>query len=439
MTKSSPSTKGRSSALLSASALAATALIATAGPAGAVVTSGGAADAEGRPGFVRDAQGVALALCADAVNCEPADPADPLHGGYFGAEAQAGPILAIFGIETAAGEDAAGNPTDQAVVANVARFRGEGLQPGGRYIIQHPWGRQSVFANDQGEVESVFEAGGEAGTALGAGVVKTFLRRTTAPAGFLGNLESAGPVTGSPTGFNRVVVRRPNGTLVGRTSAFTVNGQLRANTAMTSVGTSSLSIANRNNTRPVTRTIRYASFGTAAATPVVRKSGANPAAFTVANTCGSVAPRTGCNISVTFHPRANRSATAVLTIDDNGLAAPRQVRLTGTGPDTLRPRIAARSPKAGAANVSLGRSVMVRFNEAVRGVKGSFTLMDQGTDRKVRATVQRVRQTDRWVLNPRARLSGDTTYKVVLNGGAQALRDASGNAASDTSWRFHTR
>jgi Big-like domain-containing protein len=427
----------RAAALFSASALAATALIATAGSAGAVITTGGATDPQNRPAFVRDGAGIALALCTDAVQCEPADPADPLHGGYFGAEATAGPITAIYGIETAAGEDpVTGEPSDTATLANVARFRGEGLRPGGRYTIRDPWGTRTVFADGQGDLDVVREAGGEAGSPLGQGIVKTFLRRLNAPAGFIGDLETAGPVTGSPTGFNRITVTGPGVNATQRN--FTVNGQMRANTAMTSVGVESVRLGNVNKAGASTVNIPVASFGTAPAQVSVAKAGANPGKFQVTRTA-TIAQGTNGQILVTYRPQPNRTHSAILVLNDNGLGAPHRVRLQGTGPDTLRARVASSSPRRGQL-VGVSKNVSARFNEAVRGVKkSSFTLTNQSNGNKVGGSVSRVGQTNRYVFNPRSNLAGDTTYRVRLVGGKAAIRDLAGNPLRTKAWKFRTR
>lgn len=425
----------RPAALLSVAALATTGLVAAAVPAGAAVTAGGQADGNGRPAFVRDATGIALALCTDAVNCEPADPADPLHGGYYSAEATAGGIRAVFAIETAAGEDAAGNPTDQATVANVAVFDGDGLRAGARYTIKHPYGTSTVVADDRGRVRRVIEAGGEAGTPLGSGVVKTFLRRVNAPAGFLGNLDTAGRVTGSPTGFNAMTVTGPGVNATARN--FIVNGQMRANTAMTSMSTSALKLGSITKATPSTATIPVSSFGTAAATITTTLGGANPSAFQVQNPA-AVASGSAANIRVTYAPRANRDVSAILTIADGGLAAPRQVTLTGVANDTRAPKVLSANPARGAANVAAGKSIKVQFSEAVRDAKGGLSLVDATGD-KVGAKVSRVRQSNTYVLNPGRALDRGARYTVKVNGGAKALRDLANNAARDTQWSFRTR
>ena len=433
----------RAAALFSASALAAAALVATAGSAGAVITQGPGTDPTGAPLSFRDAEGVGVGLCVDPVNCaEPVDPAEPpvvepvfpteadSEASYFAAEAQAGPVLAIFGVEALSDGVAI-------TTANMYRFRGD-LAANTQYRIRHPWGTANCLTEDDGELDCLLETGGEAGGTVGAGPVKTFLRQTNAPAGFLGSLAAPSTVTGSPTGFNRVVVTGPNGNVVGRTNLFAVAGQMSANTAMTSVGADALNM--RATAAGRQRVIRYSSFGTANATPQVVKAGANPGRFAVnTSACASVAPQAACNIRVTYLPQNNRTATARLRITDNSSAAARVVTLRGTGTDTRRARVAASTPRRG-QRVGVNKNVSARFNEAVRGVKkSSFTLTNQSNGNKVRGSVSRVGQTNRYVLNPRRSLDRGTTYRVRLVGGKAAIRDLAGNPLRTKAWKFRTR
>jgi len=97
------------------------------------------------------------------------------------------------------------------------------------------------------------------------------------------------------------------------------------------VSTSALRLGSRTSTVPVTKVIRYRSVGTAAATPRLSKTGPNPAAFQVRKNCTSVAPGGLCTISVTYRPTVH-DKSAVLVIDDNTMAPPRRVTLTGVAP-----------------------------------------------------------------------------------------------------------
>ena len=319
----------RSTALLSAAVLVASGIVATMGAASAVVVRGAGQNAEGTPNFYRDAQGVALELCLDGtpdVQCPaPADPPDPTHvGEYFAAEATAGPLLALYGIEAI---------NDGALaVSNGTRFRIEGARPNTRYTIKDPWGTTNVRTDATGASDFRMETNGAFNTVRN-GHISTFLRAVGRNgAAFIGNHNLVSRVTGSPTGFNKVVMT--GGGQRWSTAQFSLMGQKRANTAMSAINRRSLQLGNGRTADRVTRNIRYSSLGTAAARQItVRKGGLNPGAFSVRDTCASQAPGTACQIMVTFAPRqhANSTKRAFLTINDNTLAAPRRVSLKGVG------------------------------------------------------------------------------------------------------------
>jgi hypothetical protein len=324
---------GRGSiAVLSAGVLATTALVAGMASANAVVSPGGGRNADGTPAFVRDGQGLAMQLCVNATFCEAADAAAGDIGQYFSAEAALGPMRAIWGIDAAFLEDAAGNLTNRPGVTNAALFRAEGLRPNSRYTIRGPWGTHRCTTNADGALDNkncLFEAGGEAGGALRTGPIKSLLFTARAPRGFLGDLVVPQRVTGSPSGFNRVTLTGPGANF--STNRFVLGGQMRANQPMGLLAKDSLRFGSRTNTRTVTRTLRYRSVGTAPATLRVRRAGPNPFAFKVRENCGALAPRQVCRIRVSYNPGAN-NRRARLVINDNTLAPPRRVSLTGIAP-----------------------------------------------------------------------------------------------------------
>jgi len=326
------SVRGRTLAVLSAAAVAATTLLAGTVSADAAVVAGGGRNADRTPVYFHDSQGLALQLCTDAVLCEPADAAAGDIGSYFSAEAQVGPVRAIWGIDAAFLEDAAGNLTNRPAVTSSALFRAEGLRPNARYTIQGPWGTHRCTTDADGALDNkncLFERGGEAGGTVGAGPVKSFLFASRAPRGFLGDLVVPQTVTGSPTGFNRVQVTGPG--LNARAGRFVLGGQLAADQPMSLMGQTAMKLGSKANTRTVTKTLRLRSVGTASVRAQIRKAGANPAAFKVTRSCGAIAPRTSCAIQVTYNPGAH-DKKAVLVVNDNTLAAPRRVQLTGIAP-----------------------------------------------------------------------------------------------------------
>jgi hypothetical protein len=319
-------TRRRSTAFLSAAVLAASGIVASMGAANAVVTGGGGNNAEGTPTFYRDAQGFALELCLDGtpdVQCDP--PVDDHVGTYFAADASAGPLLAIYGIE------AINDPVDGLMVSNGARFRFTDAKPNTTYTIKDPWRTSKCTTDATGGADCRHETNG-AFTSVRTGWVSTFLRTIGPSSGqFIGSHVNANQVTGSPTGFNKVVVT--GGGQKFSTARFSLMGQKLADTAMSSLNTRALQLGNGRQTAVVTKNVRYSSVGTAAALPTVRKGGLNPGAFTVQNQCASQAPGSACNIVVKFNPRQNANSVkrAFLVIDDNGLAAPRKVSLKGVG------------------------------------------------------------------------------------------------------------
>ncbi len=320
----------RSTALLSAAVLAASGILATmGGAANGAISRGGGENASGTPNFYRDAQGLALELCLDGTpdaQCEP--PADDHLGIYFAADAAAGPLSALYGVEAIMDTDV--TPAAP-IVSNGARFRFEGAKPNTRYTIKDPWRTRTCRTDGTGSADCRFETNGDFNTVRN-GHITTFLR-TIGPSGsaFIGNHNNVNRVTGSPTGFNKVVVTGGGQTF--STNQFSLMGQKRDNTAMSSLSTRALQLGNGSRADAVTKKVRYSSIGTANARPTVRKGGLNPGAFSVTDNCASEAPGTFCEITVKFAPRqhANSTKRAFLTIDDNSLAAPRRVSLKGVG------------------------------------------------------------------------------------------------------------
>jgi hypothetical protein len=280
-------------------------IVATMGASNAAVTLGPDRASDGLPAYVVDEQGLAVAPCDTNTGvCGGAfDPTDPA---YWDAGGDAGPIRLTYSVSSPAG-------------GRIARFTGSALAPG-KYTIKDPWGTVTCQA-----------PGGKMDCRLPGRRITTLLRNTIHPAGFVGTPNAARPFTGSPTGFNQVLITGPGG-FKASTKRLAVSGKLKTNTAMSSINKTALTLGNGRKTTAVTRTVRYASFGTAAARPTVRKGGTNPGAFSVRDTCASQAPGSACSITVKFVPRQNAGVKrAFLVIDDNSMAAPRKVSLTGHG------------------------------------------------------------------------------------------------------------
>ena len=107
------------------------------------------------------------------------------------------------------------------------------------------------------------------------------------------------------------------------------------------------------------------------------------------------------------------------------------------GPDTTAPLIGAKSPDAGAQDVSLGTKVTVTFSEAMdRGehLNGTINLSPAPGGAP---TVAYDAGTKTATLTPRSLLSPDTLYTVTVVGGASGVKDLAGNALAATAeWSF---
>jgi hypothetical protein len=204
-------------------------------PANAATGGMGPVDSTGFPTWYSDGS-VRLQLCYEAgKGClsEPPDPNSPAsYPGNFPEEAfwfSASADVGSLGSYEAALEAAHVNgpvvPGEQMGFARL-RFRFNGLQPNAQYTITHPYGVTTIAADAGGRINQTTDAGACAptdtvacdwagvGTAFlgdfGRGTTATFLTQVGAPAGTLGDINTARPVTGAPSGVNSVTVAGPN-------------------------------------------------------------------------------------------------------------------------------------------------------------------------------------------------------------------------------------
>ncbi|MGH2819401.1 MAG: hypothetical protein ACRDJ5_01970 [Actinomycetota bacterium] len=200
----------------------------------------------GLPAFYQDRTGLRLKICEDAVRCGDLDPLAPV---YWAAEAEvptrgagtAGISMSLDG----------GYANETSVVAEEAitlatiEIRAENLRPDRRYTFVHPYGTVRAFSDNRGDVRAIQEAGCHPEVEPGQPVPQCNFSRAIdakfgpflqwdprvrkAPAGFLGNAETARRVIGSPTGRNYFEVSGPGlGTVARRsvrTNRFLVMGE----------------------------------------------------------------------------------------------------------------------------------------------------------------------------------------------------------------------
>lgn len=110
--------------------------------------------------------------------------------------------------------------------------------------------------------------------------------------------------------------------------------------------------------------------------------------------------------------------------------------------DVVAPEVVDRSPVDGQSAVDQGASVTATFSEAMDGATLStdtFTLVRDGTDTPLAATVSRDATTSTAVLDPQAPLELAAGYTATVRGGSGGVRDSAGTPmAADVIWRFTT-
>jgi hypothetical protein len=97
------------------------------------------------------------------------------------------------------------------------------------------------------------------------------------------------------------------------------------------------------------------------------------------------------------------------------------------------------APGPEATGVRRGTTVVIRFSEAVTGVRGRSLQLHTVAGQRVRAKVRLRADGLKAVLDPVSRLRAGTSFRVTLVGGRSFVRDLAGIPLDSRTWRFRTR
>jgi hypothetical protein len=544
-------------------------------PVQAAVAGMGAVDPQnGFPTWYSDGN-VKLQLCYMAgAGClsEPPDAAKPAsypdnfpeEAFWFQASATSGNLLYEAALE-GAHLNGAVVPGEQMGFGRL-RFIVDNLKAGASYKITHPYGVNTfVAAPDKkvptlGRIKQTIDAGvctpsattpcdwaGVGEAFLGdykVGTTASFLKQVGAVPGTLGDINTARPVTGAPSGNNFVTVEGPDaggpGVDVLTVSTFTVQGLIydgadaapsvpdltaagdtgRSGTDNITNATTPTFTGTVPGTGPAGTTVELLVDGAAVASAVsdgtayslspaspmapgshkIQTRTPNPAytldpngipvdpaapqyllSLALTMTVDTTAPSTTVSAPFPSNPTLDSTPTLNFTREagatsecqlmpsntswDPGCSSPQtydaqvdgnytfNVRSTDAagnvgapatyswriGPaDTLAPTVAGRTPADAALNVSTTGNVTATFSEDVQGVSDTTMTLRDASGAPVPAGVTRNGATNQWILDPSANLAAGTTYTATLTGGPAAIRDATNNQLTTTSWTFTT-
>ena len=123
----------------------------------------------------------------------------------------------------------------QQIMFGRIRFRFQGLKPGTKYRMTHPYGVDEIVADGGGIINSTEDLGCLGPpcdfTTANYGRITSFLQwdptvAPAPPAGYIGNFAVAHKVIGGPSGNNFVRLEEVGGGVVGETDQFLVQGKL---------------------------------------------------------------------------------------------------------------------------------------------------------------------------------------------------------------------
>jgi subtilisin family serine protease len=114
-------------------------------------------------------------------------------------------------------------------------------------------------------------------------------------------------------------------------------------------------------------------------------------------------------------------------------------RLLYSGAVTVvAPTVTASTPAANTTAVPVGSNVTATFSTAVQGVGSATFVLKNSAGTAIPATVSYNATTRTATLDPTSSLAVDTSYTATLVGGTTAIRDTAGTPLATTGWTFLT-
>ncbi len=256
------------------------------------------------------------------------------------------------------------------------RVRIDGLTAGETYTVTHPYGTDTLVADELGEINVTEDIGcGNAPCDFAAALdsrITHFLRwdpnvLPLPPAGYIGDPNVLHPVVGSPTGNNFFRVEGPNvggpGINLIETDLFTIQGKLAtAGNQQLALSPSPVDFGNvpvGTTAGPVEFVIQSVGTGPAPVTlGTLSVAGINCGDFTAVHACSGDALATGetCSVQVSFSPQALGTRSCVLLIPNDAEGNPHSVVLSGFGTDDVAQPVLSVPATLAFGNVAVGAS-----------------------------------------------------------------------------------
>ncbi|HYC28412.1 MAG TPA: Ig-like domain-containing protein, partial [Chitinophagaceae bacterium] len=155
----------------------------------------------------------------------------------------------------------------------------------------------------------------------------------------------------------------------------------------------------------------------------------------------TIDPVSNLSSGTTYTVRIVSGASGVKDVAGNAIATNYVWTFTTTVGDVTAPLVTSTTPANGATSVAPTASITAAFNEPMNAstINSSTVELRDGTNLLLSATISYNAANNTVTITPNATLSYESSYVVLINGGAQGVKDVAGNAlATNYSWSFTT-